>query len=420
MQNKPHLIFIATRVPYPLVTGHSIRTFNILRGLAEHFSIHFFGFRDKNETPAYYAPADRALMGICSSLHIEVVGAERNKGRFLIDLVSSLLKCQPFTAAKYHSRSMHKAIRAALRTHDVTVAHADSLQSGQYLTDVCIPKLLTNHNVEFLRLYRYAAQRRSVTHRLAFTIQGWLTKRYERTIVRDIGNCVVVSEQDLNILADVVPTARFFLVPNGADTSLPPLPPTDSTVFTALWVGGMNDPFNREGVLYFATRVLPRIQERIPEFEWYVVGRDPPPLLLSLASKRSAKLVIAGHLSSLREAYERSAIVVVPLLSGGGTKLKVLEAMAMGRAVVTTPVGAEGIGARDGTELEIASTDEDFARKTCELLLDPQRRNRIAAAARTLAERDFSWDAINQRMHFAVRCVISSCTRSRSRAACVE
>lgn len=418
MKSKPNLLFVATRVPYPPVTGHYLRTLNILRGLGEHFSVHFFGFRDKHGSAADEARADEALRRICATIHIEAVGAERSNARLLRDLLTSLLTLQPFTAAKYRSRTMRRAVHTALNAYPVALAHADSLQSGQYLEGVRVPRLLTNHNVEYLRLLSYAARQRSWVLRLALRLQAGLTRRFERRMLRELGHCVVVSESDRLELARLVPGTRFFVVRNGADTSLPPLPPAEPSVRTALWVGGMNDPFNREGVLHFASHILPRIREQIPDFRWRVVGRDAPPQLLTLASDPSTGVDLAGFVPSVREAYEQSAVVVVPLLSGGGTKLKVLEAMAMGRAVVTTPVGAEGIEARDGLEMEIAATDEEFARRTVGLLRDSARRDHIAAAARELAEREFSWEVVNRQMLAAVQCTIERASNGKLAPVC--
>ena len=125
-------------------------------------------------------------------------------------------------------------------------------------------------------------------------------------------------------------------------------------------------------------------------------------------------------MDDLRREYSAAAVVVVPLTSGGGTKLKVLEAMAMGRAVVTTPIGAEGIAVREGVEMEIADSPEAFAQKTERLLLDPQRAANMAAAARVLAERSYDWHAINRDMHDAVRRVIESAARVEKSAPCAE
>jgi glycosyltransferase involved in cell wall biosynthesis len=420
LEKKPNLVFVATRVPYPAVTGHYLRTLNILRGLADHFSVHLFAFRDKNRSPAEHALADRALEQVCSTVHTEAVGAEVSRLRLLADIVSSLLTFRPFTAAKYRSRTMRRAIHDALASRDVIFVHADSLPSGQYLDGLAQPKLITNHNVEYQRLRSHAAQQRQAMYRVALRIQAWLTRRYEKKLLSSIGNCVAVSETDRTELSRLSPGARFFVVRNGADTSSPPLPPADTPAHVALWVGGMDDPFNREGVLHFALHILPKVRHALPGFRWCVVGRDPPEALRLLANAPSSGVELGGFVPDLRGAYERSAIVVVPLISGGGTKLKVLEAMAMGRAVVTTPVGAEGIGARAGIEMEIAASDEEFAEKVCSLLRDPERRNRMAAAARSLAERDFGWDVVNRQMLAAVTSVIRSDTRDAAAAPCVE
>lgn len=420
MHGKPDMVFVATRVPYPPVTGHYLRTLNILRGLGEHYSVHFFGFRDViHGTTEEHSEGEETLARLCASVHIEDVGAERSKMRLLVDLVTSLLTARPYTAAKYSSGTMRRAIRSACVRYRIAVIHADSLQSGQYLIDSPLPAVLTNHNVEYQRLFRQAAQRGFTLYGLFLRFQGLLTRRFERNILHAIGNCVTVSEEDRIELGALVPDASYFVVPNGTDTSVPILPPADPASRSALWVGGMNDEFNRDGVLYFASRVLPRVRAQVPGFQWIVVGRDPPARLKVLAEDADSGVVLAGFVADLREVYARSTVVVAPMLSGGGTKLKVLEAMAMGRAVVTTPVGAEGIAVRDGVDMEIASSDEEFAAKVILLLRDPQRRKRIATAARAIAEREYSWEVVNQRMHAAVQTVIGSHACGQL-AACAE
>lgn len=415
---KPNLIFIATRVPFPAVTGHYLRTLNILKGLTEHFEVLFFGFHDKAGAPAGYAAAEGAMKALCATVHIERVGAERSRIRLMWDLLSSALTLRPFVAAKYHSASMRRAIHEALKSRDVALVHADSLPSGGYLEGIQRPKLLTNHNIEYARLSSYASIQRSWLKKVAFRVQAALTKRYERRMILAAGNCIVVSENDREELARLAPAARFFLVKNGADTSCLPLstPSTDSC--TAVWVGGMNDVYNREAVKYFASAILPRVRAEVPRFRWRVVGRDPPKSLLDLAADPESGVELVGFVEDVVREYAAAAIVLIPLTSGGGTKLKVLEAMAMGRAVVTTPVGAEGIAVRDGVEMEIADSAEEFARKTVRLLLDPNRAAQIAAAARALAERSYDWRAVNREMYDAVQHVIGTAAIEEQRARC--
>jgi glycosyltransferase involved in cell wall biosynthesis len=416
LKTKPYLIFVATRVPHPAVTGHFLRTINIVRGLAEHFSILFFAFHDKRASAAARANAETEMTKYCESVFIEEVPAEKSRVRLIWDLLISTATLRPFVARKYRSRRMRRAIGDALRTKNVVLAHGDSLPSGQYLRHLSCPTLLTNHNVEHLRLSSYAQIQTSNIRRFAYRIQARLTKRYERTLLREIRNCVVVSESDRQELARLAAGIRLFVVANGTDVSRPPLPAPSARSKTAIWVGGMNDEYNREAVLYFAKDIMPIIRAEIPDFCWRVVGRDPPPALIKMAALAESGIELVGFVDDLGQHYSDSAIAVVPLTSGGGTKLKVLEAMAMGRAVVTTPIGAEGIPVSDGVTMEIADSPGQFAAKTIALLRDPSRAARIAAAARALIEQRFDWRAINRQMYQAVQCVIADATAHKRTA----
>lgn len=407
MKTKPYLVFIATRVPHPPVTGHYLRTINIVRGLAEHFSILFFAFHDKRASAAARADAERAMSTYCESVFLEEVPAEKSRMRLIWDLLISTATLRPFVARKYRSRRMRRAIGDALTNKNVVLAHGDSLPSGQYLEHLSCPTLLTNHNVEYLRLASYAQIETSHIMRFAYRIQARLTRQYERTLLREIKNCVVVSESDGRELARLAPGIRLFVVPNGTDASRPPLPAPPAGSKTAIWVGGMNDEYNREAVLYFARNVMPIIRTEMPDFRWRVVGRDPPPALIKMAAVAESGIELVGFVNDLAQYYADSAIVVVPQTSGGGTKLKILEAMAMGRAIVTTPIGAEGIPVSDGVTMEIADSPVQFAAKTVALLRDPTSAARIAAAARALIEQSYDWNSVNAEMRQAVQCVIA-------------
>ena len=173
----------------------------------------------------------------CESVFIEEVPAEKSRVRLIWDLLISTVTLRPFVARKYRSRRMQRAIDDALRTKNVVLAHGDSLPSGQYLQHLSCPTVLTNHNVEYLRLSSFARIQTSSVRRFAYEIQARLTKLYERALLRQIRNCVVVSESDRQELARLAAGIRLFVVANGTDVSRPPLrePPAGSK--TAIWVG---------------------------------------------------------------------------------------------------------------------------------------------------------------------------------------
>jgi polysaccharide biosynthesis protein PslH len=403
---REKLVWISTRVPYPPVTGHFLRSFHVMRGLAERYDIYFFGFFDRGTSAAAAAEATAALGSFCVDVYAEYVRSERSRLWLLVDLARSIVAWKPFVAIKYFSPKLASALRSVLDRNAIALVHADSLPSGEYLVGLRHPKLLTNHNVEFVRLRRHADLHRILPMRYFLRWQAYLLRRFEIAMLREVGGCVVVSEADRSVLHDLAPNATYFVVNNGADVSTPPLPAHCGSEPTALWVGGMSDPYNREAVLYFFEDILPLIRRRLPQLRWRVVGSNPPQALVAAAAKADSGVELAGFVETVRDEYERADIVVVPVISGGGTKLKVLEAMAMGRAVVTTPVGAEGILARAGVELEIADSARAFAEHVVELLSDATRRIAMATAARDLIERCYDWRVVNAQMCDAVATTI--------------
>lgn len=214
----------------------------------------------------------------------------------------------------------------------------------------------------------------------------WL-ERYDRLIA--------VSDNDAADLRGrtAVPVE---VVPNGvASDELTPLPPSSEPA-TLLFTGTLGHPPNAEGIRWFAAHAWPLIRSRRPDAELLIVGRDPPPEVSGLDGRDGIEVV--GSVPSMAPYFERATAVVVPLLSGGGTRLKILEAFACARAVVSTGVGREGLDASDGAELLVADGAEAFATATLRLLEDPSLRERLAAAGRELAERRYDWRVLGDRL----------------------
>ena len=148
---------------------------------------------------------------------------------------------------------------------------------------------------------------------------------------------------------------------------------------------------NEDGVAYFVEKILPLIRREIPEVAFWAVGRRPPRRLQSLASD---SVVVTGAVEDIRPYLAKAALCVVPLRSGSGTRIKIFEAMAMGKAVVSTSMGAEGLPVRHGENIILADDPADFARQVVDLLRDPPRRQRLGHAARQLVEESYGWPAV--------------------------
>jgi glycosyltransferase involved in cell wall biosynthesis len=225
-------------------------------------------------------------------------------------------------------------------------------------------------------------------------------RTYEATSARfDIN--IVMSRPDERALAAQVPGVRTAVVPNGVDVEYFTPDPSQETA-ALVYTGGMNMFANRDAVLFFLNEVFPMVAARVPDVQFYAVGQDPPAELQAIA-ERDPRVHVTGKVRDIRPFVWKSAVYVVPLRVGGGTRLKVLDAMAMGKAMVSTSIGCEGIDVRDGEHLVKADTPRTFADATVSLLQDPSRRLALGRAARALAEQRYAWPVIGRQLLDAYR-----------------
>jgi glycosyltransferase involved in cell wall biosynthesis len=181
------------------------------------------------------------------------------------------------------------------------------------------------------------------------------------------------------------------VIPTGVDTEYfqpsPEPEQPDTTVFT----GSMDWMPNEDGVIYFVEKILPLIHRDIPNAAFWAVGRRPPRRVQALAS---GNVIVTGAVDDIRPYLGKAAVCVVPLRSGSGTRIKIFEAMAMGKAVVSTTMGAEGLPVRHGENIVLADDPADFARQVVQLLRDQQRRAQLGRAARQLVEENYGWPSV--------------------------
>lgn len=390
---QPRILFLSTRAPYPPTTGHFQRTFNILKELSTFGEIFFFGFYDKGLSQNDVDEVDRELGKICRSIHIEHIPEERNIAGMLWLGFSSLFTTRPLISKKYFRSSMQRSIEELLSRTRIDIVHLDMLPLAEYLPLFPdMPIALTNQNVESLRLARWAATEKNLLKRWFLKLQARRLAVYEAGILKKLKYCIAMSETDKGYLQALNPDCNLIVIPNGTDTSFySPAAEKEAEQPNILWIGGMRDPYNRQAVLFFLDEVFPRIAERIPNVKWTVVGRDPPDRLVRLGNQH---VELPGLVRDVRPYYHRAHVFVVPLLSGSGTKLKVIEGLSMGMPIVTTTVGAEGLAVEHGKDIFINDDAVQFAESVIRLLENPVLRRNVGSSARTLAADRYDWKVI--------------------------
>jgi len=253
------------------------------------------------------------------------------------------------------------------------------------------PTLLFEHNVESMIFKRHLDTASNPLLKLFWWMQWKKMVRFEKEMGRCFSAVVSVSESDKSVLTHDFGMTNVHVVPTGVDTNhyvplgLPEEP------LTLVFVGAMDWLPNEDGIVWFIRDVWPLIKGKLPLVKLNVVGRNPSRKLVE-AARRASGITVTGRVPDVRPYIDRHCVYVVPLRIGGGTRIKIYEAMAMGKAVVSTSVGAEGLPLKSGEHLVLADTKEDMANAITWLLTDDEARRRIEKAARTFVEVNMSWD----------------------------
>jgi polysaccharide biosynthesis protein PslH len=371
----------------PPDTGGKIRSYNILRQLAHKHSVTFFSFYAAHANDQHPELNNIFHKAICLPLDLP----EPKSSGELFDYGRYLFSLNSYSVMKYCRPQVRRELHSLLRQEQFDVILCDFLFAAPAIPwDFPCPKVLFTHNVEAMIWKRHYQVARNPFWK-ALSWREWKTMdRAEQRYLKRADHVLAVSETDRDHFLKYLPPSKLTIVPTGVDVEFfQPLrdrEEPDSLVFT----GSMDWLPNEDGILYFIEQVLPRIREQIPEVSLQVVGRKPSARLKELAA-REKNVRVTGWVEDIRPYLARSAVCIVPLRIGGGTRLKIFEAMAMAKAVVSTTIGAEGLPVRHGESIVLADDPQDFAQQTVELLRSPERRNQIGAAAHKMVTEKYSW-----------------------------
>jgi sugar transferase (PEP-CTERM/EpsH1 system associated) len=372
----------------PPDTGGKIRSFNILKQLARKHDITLFTFYPEHSGDLHPAGSEMFSKLVCVPLPLP---PRRSLGEYA-RYARMLLAGRPFTIDKYFYPEVRRRYTALLASTAFDLIVCDFIFPAPLIEWKTPPsKILFTHNVEAQVWARHSKIASNPVVKLACWLESRALQRAERRYVQLADYVLAVSENDRVCFAQYADPRRISVIPTGVDTEYfqPSSVPEqqDTTVFT----GSMDWMPNEDGVAYFVEKILPVIRRDIPEAAFWAVGRRPPRRLQALAS---SGVVVTGAVEDIRPYLAKAALCVVPLRSGSGTRIKIFEAMAMGKAVVSTSMGAEGLPVRHGENIILADNPTDFARQVVDLLRDPLRRQRLGHAARQLVEENYGWPAV--------------------------
>lgn len=393
---RPRMLFLCQTLPFPPDGGVLIRTYNVLRLLARSFDITALCFYRIADKPAPELVAEGvAALGSLARVEAFPISQEHSRVRLAWDHLRSLLQRRAYTHFAYESGAFRRRLHELLRDERFDLVHVDSLDLAAYLPSLAgLPVVCVHHNVEsaLLRGRARAETRRAL--RVYFRFQADRLEEEERQWCGRVSLNVTVSEADRSDLSRLAPDARCLVVPNGVDTRS--FVPTAGAGEGIVFVGGATWFPNTDGMQYFCDEILPVLRSRGIDAPVRWVGRTSEDLRRQFCERHAVELT--GYVPDIRPHVASAACYVVPLRVGGGTRLKILDAWAMGKAVVSTSIGCEGLQARDGENILIRDSPEEFALAVEAVLRDADLRRRLAAGARRTAERVYDWEAIARTM----------------------
>lgn len=383
------ILWLKTELLHPVDKGGKIRTYNMLRELKREHHVTYLALDDG----AGATDARALATEYCHEL-VTVPHSTRAKftAGFYVELAGNLASRLPYFMKKYESAGMRREIERLLAGGQFDVLVCDFLQpSINVPTHTPCATVLFQHNVEALIWKRHYEVQKHPLKR-AYLYGQWLkTRAYERAACRRFDYVAAVSREDREMMRREYGVERVEDVPTGVDTEyFSPRGTETRAPHNLVFTGSMDWLPNEDAIRFFTEQIMPRIREAVPDATLTVVGRNPFPGLVELG-RRDSSIVVTGRVEDVRPYMERASLYVVPIRVGGGTRLKIYEAMSMEMPIVSTTVGAEGLPVRDGAELVLADTPEDFARAVVRLLKDEDAARQLGERAASLVREQFGW-----------------------------
>jgi len=312
--------------------------------------------------------------------------------------LKSLFTRDPYTVNWIKNDSVGPMIRNTVESQSIDLVHFDTISWATYFeqADGC-KRVLNHHNIESHMMLRRAEQEKHLLKKIYYYQEGWKLRVYEKNICEKFDLNITCSSVDTIRLREESPLVRADDIPNGVDLDyFHPLGMKEKPN-SMIFAGGMSWYPNVAAVDFFIKNVWPGLTQKIPDASMTVVGRNPPDWLSHFAADKT-NFSVTGFVDDVRPYLDQAAVYVCPITDGGGTKLKVLDALAMGKAIVAHPIACEGIEVTDGKDVFLAETTEDYIEYISRLFNDAALRSNLGVSGRKLVEDKYNFVNIGKKM----------------------
>jgi len=384
------ILMLSPTLPWPLNMGSKIRIYHVLRELARAgHEVTLFTLAHE----LYGTEGLQSLKTHCRELYVIPV---KKRPRFRAAL-KAFISRRPYRVAKFENPEFMQAV-AEVWQRDYDILWVQFIETLAYVPQAHLWErrplvVLDQHNADE-RFWETYAREGLLWVRFFAKVNLWQLRKFQASVLKQVDIVLSVSKEDADFTQSRLsnPATQVWVVPNGVDTEKLRPPDIAERRNRIIFCGAMDVLMNIEAVNWFAHRMFPKVRKVVPDAEFWIVGRDPAPKVKALALLPGVR--VTGRVEDVRPYYAEAKVAVAPFRYGGGTKLKVLEAMALGVPVVATPIGCQGIEAEPGKHLFKEESEAAFAERVINLLQDDSLRLQMAIEARRLVEERYSWHRI--------------------------
>ena len=409
---RPRILFVSPRLPLPLNSGTKIRTSHLIRGLVQVGDVDLVSYGSPLELDELLS-SNTQIPEWWSELHsIQILPHPpwhaTDPPLYQRRLGQRFLSRTALTYSSFPGTPLHR--RAAPLAENADLIWVERLHTALGLTRFARKIIVDLDDMESVKTSREAESNPLPYMRWATKREAARLARMERAAVEQFSRVTVCSEGDTRFFGDAAD--RVWIVPNGVDDKLTDKPSVPRDLHRLVFVGTMNYGPNEDAVLYFCREIFPRVRAQIPDARLSIVGLKPPATLLALQDDRS--IFVHANVPDVAPYVQRATVSIVPLRVGGGTRLKILESLALGTPVVSTTVGAEGLDLNHGEHLLLADSPADFAEAVVRMLRDSDLNNRLAVEGRNRVRQLYLWSSIQNQVATQCENLLQTMTKHAS------
>lgn len=401
MENKKKsLLWLSHFVPYPPKGGAFQRSYNLIKQVSRYYDIYLIAVKHKSSTHPINddAEAKAALSEFCKDVVIVDLSGNFSGVGLLLQVLKSLFGRRSITVNGFISGYLREQIKRLLSHEKIVLAHIDAISLAPYESILgTIPKVLNHHGAEGLMVRRRIKREKSVVKRLLFRLEAYRLVNDEKRYCGRFDKNLVVSDLDKTLLQSVARNAEYTVIENGVDVGFFNLQKRSATNPSIIFAGRLDQYSNRDGILWFCSEVWPLIQKQAPDCRLMLIGNNPPDELKRLAMA-NANITVPGFVDDVRDYFKAAMVCITPIRSGGGTRIKVLDALAMGMPIVATSIAAEGLEVTDEENILIADDAEKYAAQIVRLFQNPDLRERLGEQGIKLINEKYSWEIIGDKL----------------------